>query len=402
VTYEHLYTTSLTEVKATILAGWNFEGIGWQAPSQGAPVYRMYNPAIRQHLYTTDMNEYRTNAGRGWKQEGVVFYSDGPNTVGRQYNPALQVHLYDVLPSTEWNVLPTRGWTHDSARAYLRALSGGDSKYMTSQIASWMRGVTVSTPTSYKNENMNIQLYDQNYAGETVHFADVTINNPMMLKTYVAPNSFNPNYSGNNNGKYSTANPSPNWLSITSMASSRNSILAINADFEGYRSGNGYDIRGGGVVQNWDTRYLLSQSYAALVYGKDGTMSAPDQRSNTLNLSQTQHVWSFGPLLSVGTRVNVGSQDEVQGTPWAPTGAPRTIVGYLSKNHFLIAVTDGRGYGNGGLTLYQSAQLMVSKGVAFSYNMDGGGSSEMVFQGRIVNQLNGAERPNSDILYFGN
>jgi uncharacterized protein YvpB len=142
VTYEHLYTTSLAEVKATILAGWSFEGIGWQAPSSGVPVYRMYNPSIKQHLYTSDLNEYKVNASRGWSQEGAVFYSSGTKQIGRQYNPDLKVHLYDILPNNEWNVLPTRGWVHDGSAAYLSAVADGNPNYTTSDITSWQKTYT--------------------------------------------------------------------------------------------------------------------------------------------------------------------------------------------------------------------------------------------------------------------
>lgn len=54
----------------------------------------------------------------------------------------------------------------------------------------------------------------------------------------------------------------------------------------------------------------------------------------------------------------------------------------------------------------QLAELMQSLGAQVAYNLDGGGSSTMVFQGRVVNNptTNGRsirERSVSDIVYIG-
>lgn len=40
---EHFYTASITEKDHLYDVGWGWEGIGWYAPSDGDPVYRVYN-----------------------------------------------------------------------------------------------------------------------------------------------------------------------------------------------------------------------------------------------------------------------------------------------------------------------------------------------------------------------
>lgn len=83
---------------------------------------------------------------------------------------------------------------------------------------------------------------------------------------------------------------------------------------------------------------------------------------------------------------------------------PRTGIGYISPNHFIIIVVDGRkaSYSNG-LTLKEFAKEFLDCGCVEAYNLDGGGSSTMCFNGRIVNNplgKNGAyERSVSDIIY---
>ena len=85
---------------------------------------------------------------------------------------------------------------------------------------------------------------------------------------------------------------------------------------------------------------------------------------------------------------------------------PRTAIGEIDAGHYLLVVTDGRTSQSAGLSLQELAEVMQSLGAKVAYNLDGGGSSTMVFQGRVVNQptTNGRsiqERGVSDIVYIG-
>ena len=58
------------------------------------------------------------------------------------------------------------------------------------------------------------------------------------------------------------------------------------------------------------------------------------------------------------------------------------------------------------LSLYELAEFMTSLGCETAYNLDGGGSSTMVFNGTVINKptTNGhhiKERSVSDIVYIG-
>ena len=85
---------------------------------------------------------------------------------------------------------------------------------------------------------------------------------------------------------------------------------------------------------------------------------------------------------------------------------PRTAIGYLGNNHYVFVVSDGRTSESAGLSLYELATFMKELGVVDAYNLDGGGSSTMVFKGEIINNptTNGhsnQERSVSDIVYIG-
>ena len=65
---------------------------------------------------------------------------------------------------------------------------------------------------------------------------------------------------------------------------------------------------------------------------------------------------------------------------------PRTAIGQISPLHYLFVVSDGRTGESAGLSLLELAQIMQERGCAVAYNLDGGGSSTMWFNGAIVNK----------------
>jgi len=89
---------------------------------------------------------------------------------------------------------------------------------------------------------------------------------------------------------------------------------------------------------------------------------------------------------------------------------PRTAIGYSKGGRlFYLVVVDGRQpYYSDGITLNELASVMVSLGVKYGMNLDGGGSSTMVIQGKnsgprimnspIDNLIPGRERPVADHL----
>ena len=85
---------------------------------------------------------------------------------------------------------------------------------------------------------------------------------------------------------------------------------------------------------------------------------------------------------------------------------PRTAIGLIDANHFVFVVSDGRTAESSGLSLYELAQFMQGLGVKTAYNLDGGGSSAMVFNGQVINNPTTSgrsikERGVSDIVYIG-
>lgn len=96
-------------------------------------------------------------------------------------------------------------------------------------------------------------------------------------------------------------------------------------------------------------------------------------------------VVSGGPLLVENGAVNVRSAQEQMAPDIARGRAPRTALGLKKDGTLLLLVVDGRSSASAGMTLVELAQYFVKLGAVSAVNYDGGGSSEMVINGRIVN-----------------
>ncbi len=122
-TGEHLYTSNGGEKDVLVGLGWTYEGIGWNAPTEGKEVYRLYNPYVAggDHHYTMDVNEYDQLEKLGWSKEGVGWYSAGTDGVPlyRQYNPYATTSTHNYTADKHENdVLVSLGWRAEGIAWY--------------------------------------------------------------------------------------------------------------------------------------------------------------------------------------------------------------------------------------------------------------------------------------------
>lgn len=108
---------------------------------------------------------------------------------------------------------------------------------------------------------------------------------------------------------------------------------------------------------------------------------------------------SAGPRLIKNNSVFLTTKVEEFPPDIAVGRAPRTAVGVTKDGHVLLAVIDGRQQNSIGMTLLELALFMQEFGAVDAMNLDGGGSSEMVVKGKIMNKpSDGRERPVGDAL----
>ena len=242
------------------------------------------------------------------------------------------------------------------------------------------------TDTSYSDDNISVTLTEKTVSNTQVYIADVTVSSSEYLKTAFAQNTY-----GNN----VTAKTSE-------TAASNNAILAVNGDYYGANT-TGYVIRNGIVYR--DTVREDSSNGDLAIY-KDGSFKIiyEDQVSaNQLVKEGVVNLLAFGPSLVENGEIVVDTNSEVG---QSMSSNPRTAIGIIDENHYIIIVSDGRTSESEGLSLYQMAEIMKSYGVKTAYNLDGGGSSTLYFNGQVINKptTNGntiSERSVSDIVYIG-
>ena len=221
----------------------------------------------------------------------------------------------------------------------------------------------------------------------TYYVADVVLTDATVLQSAFANNSFGENITE----------------TTSDTAADHNAVFAINGDYYGFRD-TGIVIRNGVVYRDEGARQ-------GLAFYRDGTTKVYDETSTTAAQLVADGVWntlSFGPAVLADGEVVDGIEDvEIDtnvGNHSIQGEQPRTAVGIIGTNHLVFVVVDGRSPGySAGVTMTGLAEIMQDLGATTAYNLDGGGSSTMYFNGGLVNNPLGQnkERGTSDILYIG-
>lgn len=114
--------------------------------------------------------------------------------------------------------------------------------------------------------------------------------------------------------------------------------------------------------------------------------------NNTI-LTQAETIVGAGPMLIEKGKINVRSTEERIAKDIAQGRSPRTAIGITADGSILLVVVDGRSFSSCGMTLNELASFLSNLGAVEALNFDGGGSSEMVIKGKIVNKpSDGKER----------
>ncbi|GGN66480.1 exopolysaccharide biosynthesis protein [Actinoplanes lobatus] len=246
-----------------------------------------------------------------------------------------------------------------------------------------------ATATSYTSDTAKISIETVTTgSGDdrvTYFVADVQVTDATIVRSAFAGDQF---------GENIIANPSE-------IAAGVGAVLAINGDYYGFRD-TGIVIRNG-------VKFRDSGARQGLALYADGSMRLYDETATSADKLIADGVWntlSFGPGL-VGDGKVIDGIDRVEvdtnfGNHSIQGRQPRTGIGLVDTNHLLFVVADGRSSGySRGVTMPEFAQIFADRGARTAYNLDGGGSSVMVFRdGLVSNPLGkGKERGTSDILY---
>lgn len=109
-----------------------------------------------------------------------------------------------------------------------------------------------------------------------------------------------------------------------------------------------------------------------------------------------------GPVLLQNSSIHITNDEEMKFSGKAKYDLhPRTLIGYTKQNKMIVMVVEGRHPGvSDGASLLQCAELMLQLGCVEAMNLDGGGSSSMLINGKVTIYPSdkGMERPVPAVL----
>ena len=250
-------------------------------------------------------------------------------------------------------------------------------------LGTYSDSVKTITVSEYRANDTSIYVADVRLVGDATTEDSSAYTSADLIKTAFAEDTYGKNIKAG----------------TSETAEENNAILAINGDFYGAQN-EGYVIRNGILYRSASGG---NEDLAILTDGSFMIFSEDDLTAEEILAAGASDVLSFGPGLVEDGEIAVTKDEEVGK---AMASNPRTAIGVLEDGHYVFVVTDGRTSESTGLTLYQIAEFMQSLGCTTAYNLDGGGSSTMYFNGQIINNPTTggnkiSERSVSDIVYIG-
>jgi exopolysaccharide biosynthesis protein len=243
-------------------------------------------------------------------------------------------------------------------------------------------GDVLITSSTYKDDKIEISIETVDEDGIVYYVVDIQLSNVTYLRTAFANNTFGRNIS----------------QTTSTMAENNEAILAINGDFYGFRD-SGLIIRNGVLYRDAARSSPDNQALLIDELGNFTTITEGSINGDNLIAQGILQSFSFGPVLVKDGVVQSCATNFV-----SSKANPRTAIGMIEPLHYLWVIVDGRTSQSSGMTLKQLAQVFVERGATIAYNLDGGGSSTLWFNGEVINNPvdgSGSERKVSDIIYIG-
>lgn len=178
---------------------------------------------------------------------------------------------------------------------------------------------------------------------------------------------------------------------VKNLAAENGALLAMTGDYASLLSS-------GPVVANGEVyRKTGNRERDVCVILLDGQMETYKRGEVDLNSILNGSVWHsflFGPALLDKGEVITSFASKVR------SANPRSVLGYYEPGHYCFVVVDGRNKDSRGMTLKRLSQFMNELGCKAAYNLDGGQSALMWFNGEVITTPYKGGRPLTDIVYI--
>jgi len=237
--------------------------------------------------------------------------------------------------------------------------------------------------TGYRDDSVEVALETVEKDGVVFRVARVSIAHPSQLRTATA------------------GNPSSSRVAfISSMAEKNNAAIAINANYMANDPvKTSYEYRMGVKVRAKLNRtkdlLIIDENADFHLFVKSGKQEVEDFLAKGHRII---NAFTFGPAL-----VKDGALLTLDGKyGYNPHGdEPRMAIGQIGPLSYVLVLAEGRSKDSKGVSHEELANFMFDLGCMQAFNLDGGNSATMVFNGGYYqNKSRDNERAQSDMIYF--
>ena len=179
-----------------------------------------------------------------------------------------------------------------------------------------------------------------------------------------------------------------NGKTVLEFAKENKAVASVNGG--GFSDVNGYGLGGmpiGIIIRDGKLLFGSENSVTSIVaFDKDNRLIVGKMSAKKALERNVRDAVSFGPAFIIN-----GTPAEVSGTSGGVN--PRTVIGQRSDGAVLILVIDGRQPHTLGATYKDCIDVMLQHGAINAANLDGGTSTAMVYNGKIINSCSSLYGP---------
>ena len=175
------------------------------------------------------------------------------------------------------------------------------------------------------------------------------------------------------------------YVNNRTVAPATRSVLRNNKRYFTARGALGF-LDDGGIDIAW-----VTSRNDSLFNFSEPVKNQPEEPVDSFDFSKAE-TWEVddaihaGPVLMHDGKIRVTTNEEVFFGSTIPDIHPRTAAGYRNSGELVLLVVDGRQVDSRGVDLQELAILMRDLGCVEAINLDGGGSSAMVVDGKLLNR----------------
>ncbi len=239
------------------------------------------------------------------------------------------------------------------------------------------------TENGYRDETIIVEMEKTRMFDSDVFIAYVKIATPSQLRTAIAGNKMSASRT--------------NLVSV--ISENYNGICAINGDYYP-KTKAGYIVRMGETY-----REKTSKNMDLLLIDELGDFHiiqrGHDNQKDAIEVFKSEHEITNGFFFGPGLVIDGVKQEIPKEYQFDPNSKnPRAGIAQLGPLTYALVVVNGRTDSSEGVTMAEFAEVMMEIGAQQAYNLDGGNSATLAFNGEVYNDKPQDERSVSDIIYF--